>query len=113
MKQQLLNALFVAWLSTVGVAQATIGVPTTATVGQDITITYSNPNAAGQTITVTIDDGGFPTPTVQTVTIQLDANGEGSVKWRVPNWLSAKFNAMGAHEKLMTIEQPPTAANGT
>jgi len=93
-----LAAMFVAVFSVNASAQATLSVPEGLVQGQDITISYSDASRAGGAVTVEIDDGGFPVATVVTVTIQLDGQGKGSAKWRVPEWGCASFNAPGVSE---------------
>lgn len=67
-------------LASVGTAQQ-LTAPATANVGQQITITYSNPDKANQTVSVRVlDDNGDQ---VALLEIQLNGNGEGSVQWTV------------------------------
>lgn len=77
--------------------------PDPLTVGEKATITYSNPDRAGQTIIVDIDDGGVPTPKTSFVEITLDAAGDGSAKWTVPNWEGANFQAPGVGTQTVVI----------
>ena len=72
--------------------------------GGEAVIEYSDPTKAGQTVTVTIVGPGFPAPQVETVTIPLDAHGIGAVKWPVPHWPWALFEAPGCRELPVTIE---------
>ncbi|GAB4148564.1 MAG: hypothetical protein Fur0037_16870 [Planctomycetota bacterium] len=85
--------------------------------GQVITITYSDPGRAGDTITVEIDNGEVPKPTVVEVYIRLDQNGNGSTQWTVPDWWVAHLNAPKVREITLAIEPPvgegaPAAAPG-
>ena len=66
-------------------------------------IGYSNPSRAGETIIVEIDDGGTQTDSLE---IELDANGEGSTTWKVPDWDGANFNAPDATEVTRWILRP-------
>ena len=75
-------------------------------VGQTIEVTYSNPNMKGQTVTIEVDDGTRPTPTVIELYIHLDAAGKGSTKWTAPAWWGASFNAPGVNEITRFIDCP-------
>ena len=67
-------------LASVGTAQQ-LTAPATANVGQEITISYSNPDKANQTVGVQVlDDNGDQ---VALLEIQLNGNGDGSVQWTV------------------------------
>ena len=63
--------------------------------GTTATIKYSDPNLAGRTILVEITDGGVLNQQEAYVTIQLDANGNGTATWCVPEcgWSQARFTA--------------------
>jgi hypothetical protein len=73
--------------------------------GSTATISYSDPNLAGKTILVEITDCGVPTQQEAYVTIQLDANGNGSATWSVPEagWTEARFSAPEAGEVCLFI----------
>ncbi len=73
-----LAAVVCGALSVEAVAQ-TMTVPKDPTVGQTITIGYSDPGRAGATITVTIDNGGFPSKIVVEKEITLD--GRATAAW--------------------------------
>jgi hypothetical protein len=75
-------------------------------IGQTIEITYSDPNRKGEVITVEIDDGSRPTPTIVEVYVHLDQAGKGSVTWTVPAWRSAAFNAQGVDQITRSIACP-------
>ncbi len=98
-----LAAVVCGALSVAAVAQ-TMTVPKDPTVGQTITIGYSDPGRAGATITVTIDSAGFPSLIVLEKEITLDENGNGSVEWVVPEWMAANFNAPGVDEQTRSIQ---------
>jgi hypothetical protein len=66
--------------------------------GGQAVIEYSDASKAGQTVTVTIVGPGFPNVQVETVTIPLDSHGNGTVKWPVPHWPWASFNAPNCRE---------------
>ena len=58
--------------------------------GGNTTVTYTNPDRAGEVVTVMIDNGKGEPP--QRLEIQLDENGEGSEDWDVPStWIVAVF----------------------
>lgn len=61
--------------------------------GSAIRIEYRNPELAGKKVTVAIDNGQRRGTERTQVTIQLDANGQGSAVWTVPEWRAANFNA--------------------
>ncbi len=69
-------------------------------------IGYSNPKRAGETIIVEIDDGGSPRTQTDSLEIELDASGEGSTTWKVPDWDGANFNAPDATEVTRWILRP-------
>jgi hypothetical protein len=102
-----LVALFVGVLSVVARAEAGLSVPQGLVQGQTITISYSDPSKPNQTVTVEIDNGGFPVATVVTVEIELDAQGDGSKKWTVPMWDIACFNAPGCQQQSRAVNNPP------
>ena len=79
--------------------------PGVLTKGSSATIHYSNPDMAGQTVVVHVDNGMRNNTQTQAVEITLDANGEGSAQWNVPDWFGAKFNAPGAPEVFCPVEQ--------
>lgn len=73
--------------------------------GSKATITYSNPALADQKVTIEVS-GGFPVPSTEVVTIQLDANGKGVGTWTVTSeWRSARFNAPGVVEVTIPIQR--------
>lgn len=75
------------------------------TAGSQAEITYSNPALAGQKVTVEVS-GGFPVPSTQQVTIQLDADGNGVGSWTVTSdWRSARFNAPSVQEVTIPIKR--------
>lgn len=77
--------------------------PSIVSPGDDITITYSNPLKANQTITVELDNGGDETASVE---ITLDSNGAGSGTWSVPTsgWNVINANAPNAPEANVVVE---------
>jgi hypothetical protein len=76
--------------------------------GGTATVSYSDPNLAGMTIIVEIDNGSQANPQFDYVTITLDANGVGSENWNVPDsgWRSATFNAPEAPAQSRAIGKP-------
>ncbi len=62
-------------------AQAAIGVSGPLQGGQNTTVTYTNPDRAGEVVVVIIESDAKG---VQRLHIQLDENGAGSEDWRVP-----------------------------
>ena len=108
----LATALFAALVSTAPVSaqeqtqqSPSLSVnPGVLTQGGSAKINYSNPSMAGQTVHVAIDNGMGRTPQFDGVEIQLDAAGQGSTTWTVPqNWLGANFNAPGVDEVVCPI----------
>lgn len=81
-------------------AQGQIGLPAgPMTAGKPATVSYSNPDRAGESVAVKVDNGEGE---VQVIEIQLDANGHGSEEWQVPpGWFVASFAAGDAHETRM------------
>ena len=67
--------------------------------GQNASINYSDPNRAGETITIEVDNGMVINPKTDTIEITLDSSGNGSTQWRVPDWDMANFNAAGVNEQ--------------
>ncbi|MBX3462274.1 MAG: hypothetical protein KF830_03815 [Planctomycetes bacterium] len=77
--------------------------PDVLTQGETAKIQYKNPSRANQAITVLIDNGSRRNPQTAVVEIVLDAKGEGSATWPVPDWAGAKFNAPEATEVFCPI----------
>lgn len=78
--------------------------PDVLNVGDQATISYSNPSLAGQLVTIRIDNGSRSNRIETTITIQLDADGKGVATWTVPDWEFANFNATGVGEVNCPIE---------
>lgn len=104
-----LMGMFLAFLAPVAAAQqGTIAVPAgPLAAGSTITIGFSNPALAGQTVTIDIDGATLPEPEFTKVEITLDASGKGSVEWTVPGWFAVSFNGPGAYEVTRIISLPP------
>jgi hypothetical protein len=66
--------------------------------GDTIEVRYSNPSSPGKRVDIELDDGSFPVPATTTVSVTLDASGQGTVNVVVPNWLTVAFNAPDAQE---------------
>jgi hypothetical protein len=75
-------------------------------VGQNITITVSDPSRANGSIIVTIDNGDPADPQKIEVEIKLDGSGNGTGSWQVGDWLTATFNAPGCKEVSRLIDEP-------
>jgi hypothetical protein len=76
--------------------------PSAPVPGEAVTIEYSNPNLAGQKVTIRISDGGLP-PCTDSVEIQLDACGKGSRRWIVPNWTWVIFSSPNADDVIIFV----------
>lgn len=76
-------------------------------VGQDITITVSDPSRANGSIIVTIDNGDPADPQKVEVEIKLDGSGTGSANWTVEDWWSASFNAPGCKQVSRSVADKP------
>lgn len=78
-------------------------------VGQDITITVSDPSRANGSIIVTIENSDPTNSEKLEVEVKLDASGNGVAPWTVPDWVGAAFNAPGCKEVTRAIEEtdPP------
>jgi hypothetical protein len=92
-------ALVMALFCVKASAEASLSVANNLVTGSMTTISYSDPGKAGQTVTVEIDNGHPTNPVTQKVTIQLDAQGNGSRAWLVPSWEVVNFNAAGCSEE--------------
>ncbi len=88
---------------SVAAAAQTLTVPKAPVIGTGITIGYSDPGRAGETITIEIDNGGS-VPIVVELSVTLDENGNGTVEWMVPDWMGANFNAPGVPEETRAFE---------
>lgn len=100
--------LFAAAASAQAVLKVTEGV---LQVGQTVDISYSDPSNKGGVVTVEIDNGERPEPTIIEICIHLDGAGNGSAKWVVPAWWTAAFNAPGANEVMRCIDCPDDAGS--
>jgi hypothetical protein len=63
--------------------------------GNNVDVTYKNPNRAGETIAINISNGDPISPIIETIQITLDDTGCGTRAWSVPtdtnNWTTAAF----------------------
>jgi len=84
-------------------AQGDITVPDGMTAGDQIDITYSNSDRAGQTVTVKLDNGDPFDPEVLTLEVTVSANGVGTVTWTIPSWKLVNLNAPDASEVTRAI----------
>jgi hypothetical protein len=100
-------ALLFAFLATGAVAQTlTISPGTVVSEGTTVGFDYADPSQAGATIVVTVT-GGTP-PTTDSITITLDASGNGSGKWKAANgWRKAFVMAPGCPQQIITILPGP------
>ncbi|MEY4673679.1 MAG: hypothetical protein RL148_1463 [Planctomycetota bacterium] len=90
-------------------AEMTIGAKT-LTPGAKVEIRYTNVARAHGSVTLEIDDGRRPVPTVLELSVQLDGKGTGSVVWVVPtDWDLAKFNAPGVKEQVCFVRDTGAA----
>jgi len=94
----ILLALVLAFLASAPAAQSMGVSPAVLTVGATADITYSNPDLAGTTVTVTVENGSLVNPKELEVDVVLDKHGDGSAAMVVPNWPGATFNAPGVKE---------------
>lgn len=74
-------------------------------VGQNITISVSDPSRANGSTIVTIDNGDPTNPEKVEVEVKLDAAGNGSANWTVQDWWGANFNAPGAKQVTRMVEE--------
>lgn len=82
-------------------------------VGQNITITVSDPSRANGSIIVTIENSDPTNSEKVEVEIKLDASGNGVAQWTVPDWVGAAFNAPGCKEVTRAVDEgDPTAVFG-
>lgn len=96
-------ALFALAPLAVAQAELTIGAKLLAP-GAKVEIRYTNVARAHGSVTLEIDDGRRPEPTVLELPIQLDAKGNGTIVWVVPlDWDLAKFNAPGVKEQVCFV----------
>ncbi|MFO1032239.1 MAG: hypothetical protein U1F60_14260 [Planctomycetota bacterium] len=99
----LLAPLFLAALAT---AQQIDVVSGTLTVGQTIDIGFHDPSRANQTVTLTVDNGDPNDPEKVEVDVKLDAHGNGSTSFEVPDWWCLHVNGGGAKEVTRVVEEP-------
>ena len=90
-------------LASTAAAQSTnapqLQVPSVLKTGQSVSIGYSNPSMAGQTVVIEVDNGMRNETRTVSIEIHLDENGRGAASWTVPSWFGANFNAPGAAER--------------
>ncbi|HLU38338.1 MAG TPA: hypothetical protein VK081_03070 [Planctomycetota bacterium] len=98
-----LLALVFGMMTGAVVAQAQILVPDQLTAGAWIDVTYSDASKAGQTVKIRINSDAFPVPDEIELEILLDSSGSGTVRWQVPGWGWAAFNAPDAPEEVRFI----------
>jgi hypothetical protein len=99
-RRGILGLLFAAVTASAN-AQGQLKVtPNNPSPGERVAVEYSNPNRAGQTITVNISDGEGHSEQVQ---IPLDGAGKGSRNWVVPNWTWAIFSSLDADDVIVFV----------
>ncbi len=75
------------------------------TAGMTTTITFCDPDRAGDIVTVDIDDGSG---VIETLLIQLDEGGCGSVDWVVPSGIDGvEIVADDGTRASRPVEEPP------
>ena len=75
-------------------------------VGQTIDIGFSDPSRANGSVTLTIDNGDPNDPEKVEVEVKLDAHGNGSTSFVVPDWWYLHVNGGGAKEVTRLVEEP-------
>lgn len=87
-------------------AQATIEVtPGVLVAGGEAEVEYTNPQLAGEEVTVVVT-GGYPA-VPEAIPVKLDACGKGTARWRVPLlWAVATFAAPETDELMLPILSP-------
>jgi hypothetical protein len=84
-------------------SQPRLDVPKLMNAGKSVSIGYTNPAMAGQTVIIEVDNGMRRETQTAVIEIHLDAKGRGSATWTVPQWFGANFNAPEAAEQHATI----------
>lgn len=83
--------------------------------GQSVSVNYSDPSSAGQTVYIEVDNGDPINPTIHIVPMKLDASGNGSASWHSPEggWGTvANFNAPGVSQKTIAVRPAPPPQGG-
>lgn len=88
--------------------------PDALTAGGQANVSYKDPSRAGQTVLVEIENSDPLNPLYDYVLIELDASGEGSGDWDVPEggWGSARFLAPAAPPKTFPVNPTPQPTPG-
>ena len=73
---------------------------------QDDEVGFHDPSRANCTVTITVDNGDPLDPQSVDIEVKLDANGNGSTSFTVPEWWSVTFNGGGAKEVTRAVEEP-------
>ena len=99
------SVLAILVFATVSAAQGTMTVSgEVLTGGQSTTITFCDPNRGGDVVTIDIDDGSG---VIETLHIQLDEDGCGSVEWVVPSGIdTVEFVADDGTRTARPVEGP-------
>lgn len=93
-------------LSSLAAAQQ-IDIPKGAlTAGKTIEVGFRDPSRANGSVTITADNGDPTDPQKIEFEVKLDAQGNGSTSFTVPDWWQVHFNGGGAPEVSRAIEEP-------
>ena len=107
MRRSFVAALFAPLLLSSLVAAQQIDVPSGAlTAGKTIEVGFHDPSRANGTVTITADNGDPTDPQKIEIEVKLDANGNGSTSFPVPDWWQVHFNGGGAKEVSRAINEP-------
>lgn len=81
--------------------------PLVVTIGDPVTVCFTHPGLAGQTITIDINDG-TPSGATDTLQITLDTSGKGCATWTAPDWLTktAIFTHLTSQDEAVELENP-------
>ena len=97
--------VFSLFLNGLAVAQGSFeGTPINVVPEGTLVIQYSDPARANQQVTISIDDGGEASDTVE---IQLDSQGNGDTEWGVPeeyDWIVYLSDGHGGSHTVLVEE---------
>jgi hypothetical protein len=74
----------------------------TVSAGSTITVSYYNPSNPGGTVMIQISHGVNP-PVVHTFPVVLNAQGEGSIQWKVPRVRFVYVGAPGVPQQVIAV----------
>lgn len=93
-------------LSGLATAQK-IDIPSGAlTAGKTIEVGFCDSSRANGSVIVTADNGDPTDPQRIEIEVKLDAHGNGSTSFTVPDWWQVHFNGGGAKEVSRAIDDP-------